>query len=391
VANTVFDTTVKHVAVKNTAYERDDALRAERLAVFNIQGAWQALPAMQAAFRRWFHQYLSPTTLTELERHEQSAFGHLWPAALAFINNPATTVRGGVGRIAAEMRETRRCFIRAASSELAAAMGDAGIATIVEGPVTLGGKRCIGVICDHQSAMTIEAAKRRVVLGLRDAARFREFGPFESVDIVMQWPHVFVCHTVRGGAILPAGAFISTAVLADAAEFEVAGHHIADVPVPADELAKGVSVRSWDIPLVSAAVQLHGSLAGFMFAMMQGAAMATEMLRHRLSASSTALSRRTLSQAIAEERRRALMSHQELAALLGPRRHDGPEHEAFVRAEEELSSIVSRLTYGDRTGVVELGLEEFEDWMERATCGGEALNAAIARLVDAALAAHSRA
>jgi len=391
VANTVVDTTVKHIASKNAAYERDEALKAERLIVFNIQGAWRALPAMQTGFRRWFGRYADASPLAELERNERSVYGHLWPVALAFINNPATAVRGGVDRVAAEIKDTRRRFTRSVIVEVGAAMAGDGTARIVEGPVVLGGKQCLGVICDHRSALTVEAAKRRVVLALRQAARLKEWALFESVDISMQWRHVFVCHTVQGRAVLPAGAFISTSALADATDFEVAGHHTADLPVPAAELVEGLSLRAWDLPLVSAAVALHGHLARFMFAMMQGAAIMAEVRRYGLSGSPVAASLRTTSQAITEERRRALMSYQDLTALLHSHKHENSKGGPFLRVQEGLESIVERLTFGDLAGVRTLGMEDFEAWMELAASDGVALNGTIAGLVDLALAAYSKA
>jgi hypothetical protein len=391
VANTVFDATVKHIAAKNTTYERDEALKAERLVLFNIQGAWQALPTMQSGFRRWFSRYAEASALAELERNERSVYGHLWPTTLAFINNPATVVKGGADRVAAEIKDTRRRFIRAIGTEVRAAMDEDGSARVVEGPVILGGKQCLGVICDHHSALTVETAKRRVVLALRQAARFREWAPFESVDISMQWRRVFVCHSVQGRAVQPAGAFIFTSVLTDATDFEVAGHHTADLPVPAEELAEHLSLRMWDLPLVSAAVALHGHLASFMFAMMQGATIMAEMHRHELSGSPVAASLRTTSQAITEGRRRALMSYQDVAALLESHKREGSEEGPFLHLQNELQPIVERLTFGDLAGVRTLGMEDFEKWMELAASDGAALNVAIAGLVDLALAAYSNA
>jgi len=158
-ANTVFDTTAKHIASKNTDYERDEALKAERLLIFNIQGAWQALPPMQAGFRRWFSRHAGIEALSELERNERSSYGHLWPTALAFINNPTVAVRGGAGRVAAEMRDTRRRFTRSILTEVVAAMSLDGTARTVDGPVVLDDKQCLAVICDHRSAVTIEALR----------------------------------------------------------------------------------------------------------------------------------------------------------------------------------------------------------------------------------------
>jgi hypothetical protein len=83
VANTVLDATVKHIATKNTTYERDEALKAERLILFNIQGAWQTLSSMQSGFRRWFGRHADALALAELERNERSVYGHLWPTTLA--------------------------------------------------------------------------------------------------------------------------------------------------------------------------------------------------------------------------------------------------------------------------------------------------------------------
>jgi hypothetical protein len=344
---------------------------------------------MQTGFRQWFDRHVRASALAELERNERSVYGHLWPTTLAFINNPGTAVRGGVDRIAAEMRDTRRRFTRAIAAEVRAAMSEGGAARIVDGPVMLGGKQCLGVICDHRSAMTVDSTKRRVVVALRQATRFKEWALFESVDISMQWPHVFVCHAVKGRAVLPAGAFISTSVLADATDFEVAGHHTADLPVPAEELAQHLSLRIWDLPLVSAAVALHGDLARFMFAMMQGAAIMTEVRRHGLSSAPVAGSLRTMSQAITDGRRRALLSHQDLTALLESHKRDNSDGGPLFRAQKELEVIVERLTFGDLTGVRTLAMEDFERWMELAASDGAALNVAIAGLVDLALAAHS--
>jgi hypothetical protein len=305
------------------------------------------------------------------------------------INNPGTAVRGGVDRVAADIRDIRRLFTRAIGAEVRAAMTEDGTVRVVEGPVMLGGKQCLAVICDHKLALAVEAAKPRVVLALRRAARFREWAPFESVDISTHWPHVFVCHSVQGRGLLPAGAFISTAVLADATDFEVAGYHTADLPVPADELAERLSLRTWNLPLVSAAVALHGHLAAFMFAMMQGAAIVTEVRRHELSGSAVASSLRTTSQSITEERRRALLAYEDVVALLQSRQHEGGDREPFLRVQGELESTVQRLTFGDLTGARTLGLEEFEEWLELATAAGTTLNATIASLVDVALAAYS--
>jgi hypothetical protein len=126
-----------------------------------------------------------------------------------------------------------------------------------------------------------------------------------------------------------------------------------------------------------------------MFAMMQGATIMAEVRRHELSGPPVAASLRMTSQAITEERRRALMSYQDLTALLESHKHESSEGWSFLHLQQELESIVERLTFRDLAGVRTLGMEDFEGWMELAASDGAALNAAIAGLVDLALAAYS--
>jgi hypothetical protein len=218
-------------------------------------------------------------------------------------------------------------------------MAPDGTARTVDGPIVLDGKQCLAVICDHRSAATVDAAKPRVVRALRQAARFKKWAPFESVDISVQWPHVFVCHTVRGLAVLPAGAFISTAVLTDSPDFEVAGHHVADLPVSAGVLASGLALQVWDLPLVSAAVALHANLSQFMFAMMQGAATMEAQRHNSLSGTAVSASLRATSEAITAARRGVVIAYQHFAALLEAH-VNGATGGAFGHALGELDAIV---------------------------------------------------
>lgn len=386
IASTVFDATVKHIASKNARFERKEELKAERLAIFNIQGAWRTLPAMQTSFRRWFGTYVDPPTLAALERNERSVYDHLWPTAFAFISNPDRAVRGGVGRIAAELGDRRRRFTTAVATEAKSAMDGAGCVRIVEGPVLAGGKQCLGVVCDHKSAVTVEAAKSRIVLALRRAARPKEWEPFESVDLCMQWPHTFVCHTVRGRAVLSAGAFISTTALTEGGEFSVAGHHLADLPVPRD-VFEALSVPVWDLPLVSAAVDLHSHLARFVFAMMQGGAIIHEVRRLDLSNMDPATtSLRATARAITDERQRTLVAHMELDALLQCREGSERDPSACALVRTEVQRIVEAVTFGDRAGVLTIDADEFEAWIGLVSAGLP-LNAAIAGVIDLAVGA----
>jgi len=176
-------------------------------------------------------------------------------------------------------------------------------------------------------------------------------------------------------------------VLTDSADFEVAGHHIADLPVSAGALASSLALYVWDLPLVSASVTLHANLAQFMIAMMQGTATMEAQRHNSLSGPAISASLGATSEAITVARRGVVIAYQHLAALL--QAHvNGTTAGAFGQVLGELEAVVQGLTFGDVEGVRTLGLEDFEEWMGLAASDGARLNGVIAGLIDVALAAY---
>ncbi len=240
-----------------------------RLLLYNLARAWEALTGMQREYGHWFGVHEDRGKLAELQDHEARTYRHLWAIASEVIYPRVKDSQHSISGIEREISVRRRNFLASLSRELSAVLVGVGSHRIECGPLNIDGKRCLVVVCDHESAASMEAQREAVVLAIWRATRNGGWRPLEWTPISVEWPHVFVTHILRGRALASAGTFLSSFVLFGIEkDFEIKAHHLADQPVPErDYLATGVIL--WELPVLSGLGAFVGSVSAFMLTVMQ--------------------------------------------------------------------------------------------------------------------------
>jgi hypothetical protein len=365
VARHVLEATAGHLALKNPAAGLPET-NAGSLLLLNLGNAWEALPAMQTEFRRWFARYVSAQKLDDLESHERGTFCHLWAVAFAFVHSPQERIVGGAMSLERRTEEQRRNFVRRLREEVAAVMAGDGTVRVSEGPHVIDGRRCLVVVCDHAKLEMMETLRSAVVLAIWRAAQAGNWQHLEWTPLLIEWPHIFVTHILRGMALQPAGSYLSSdVVFGTVSDFEVSAHHIMELPVPvADFDALGIAV--WDSPLLAAALAFQGNLSAFALTMLRFPSLVDLAARYGLTDDVLEPSLTAFSREITVLRRTASDRFEELLNLLRPL-----QSRSDVRlnlADDWLQQLEQRCGFclfaakGDTT--VEITPTLFADWVD---------------------------
>ena len=382
----VAEATASHLALKNLASAELSETNAGPLLVLNLGNAWQVLAAMQAEFRRWFAPYVPARRLDEIESHERSTFGHLWIVAFAFVYSPQDRIMGGAASLERRIQSQRREFVRRLREEVSAVMAGHGTARICEGPHVIDGRRCLVVVCDHATLATMETLRSAVVLALWRAARAGNWQHLEWTPLLIEWPHIFVTHILRGMALQPSGSYLSSLVLfGTVSDFEVSAHHIIELAVPvADFDALGIAV--WDSPLLAAALAFQGNLSAFALTMLRFPSLVELAARYGLTDDVLEPSLKAFSREITALRRTASDRFEELLNLLRPlqSRSDVRLNLAddwLQRLEQHCSNCLFAAK-GDTT--VEITPTRFADWVDSFQENSGEIGAVVRGIVELA-------
>jgi hypothetical protein len=382
VAHRILETMVLHLARKNFPDGGKSESKPGGLLVMNLALGWQALGLMQSEFRRWFSRYLPPEALAELELHENSVYTHLWPAAFAFVYSEEAL--GNAARVVeAELRDQRRFFLRGVLRETQAALGSGGPVEVLEGRHRIAEKTCLVVVCDHENLREADAKRPEVLRAFWRATRFRQWRAFEWTPLTVEWSHILVVHAVRGRALSATGSFISTTTLFGSdTELKVSTHHLLPMPVDLNSLG----IRTWDSPLISAAIAYQGHFGLFMLTMLRFGSIAQAAIQHALDESALDSALAAYSRELSRLRRNVISAFEDLIGLLhlwrcGLREPDGRLDRWLARLEE----INKPLLLLGETGNVTLTLNMFMDWLTQVTQNATEVQTLLNEILDCSL------
>ncbi len=356
------EATAEHLAVKNPASNPPAETNGGRLLLVNLGNAWRVLAAMQSEFHRWFGRYVSPRPLDEIDSHESKTFLHLWVVASAFVQAPAERVIGGASSLEPRIEAQRQELLRLLREELEKVVApEGGAARVSEGHHVIDGRVCLVVVCNHLHLATMEALRSEIVLAVWRAAQKSNLTELAWTPLTIEWPHVFMTHTLRGKALQSAGSFLSSPVLfVTLSDFRVAAHHVAALPVPVADF-EALAIEIWDSPLLAAALGLQGGLAAFVLTMTRFGPLVDLASRYGLSDEALEPCLASFAKEISALRRVAADQSADLSNLLEALRRIGSARDWLVRLERCCNSIL--LANGGENVV--LTPAAFEDWLGR--------------------------
>ena len=375
------EVSVLHLATKNFGSDSLADSKAGRLLVINLGVAWKQLQRIQHEFRQWFAKYIPDAGLSELERHEEATFAHLWPVVFAVVYSPYAGCGMGEGALESGLREERRAFVRGLRRELTNVLGAQERARVLEGPYCLADKRCLLALCDHSSVAEVERTQEEIIKAAWRATRFKEWKPLEYTHLEAAWSDLLFVHTVRGKALSGAGHFVSTlSLFASEADFVVKPHHRAQLPVALDV----VGVPTWDLPVVAGAQLLAARAGLFTFAMMTFPAVAEAAEEFRLEAEHLECWLRKYSREITALRSKAVTAFEDLLALLRnslDTANGGP----IAEVSKRLEMICEPLLLLDGSSNVTLTPERFGEWAAYVLSHPRDLQNVVTELVEFSL------
>lgn len=245
----------------HVANDEDD--KAGHLFLVNLGSAWDALRSMQREFRTRFGRFYPSGRLADLDAHEQSNFRHLWAVAVA-MRYERRCILSSVGQMmAAEIARRRSYFLESVKVEVNIALGEYGITSVREKPWVLNGVPHLCIVIDYHAPDAVETIAPRVVEAVWRAAQSGGWRPLEWKPLEIEWPKIVLVNLVRGKALLPACATLSTSVfLATPEAIEVKPHHYCGIPMSPEEFEAG-GFQLWGSPLLRAVVSLHGNVLAF--------------------------------------------------------------------------------------------------------------------------------
>lgn len=317
VAHLTLEETLKHIILKNKMPVGESAEEGPKgVLVYNLGSAWEALSSMQVEFRRWFSRYISPQSLQQLEHHEITTFRHLWAVAYNFIYEPLQHITGGAAALERTMAHKRREFLRHLREEVGSIMAVSGTARVMEDSYIIDGKTSLVIVCDHNFVDTIEPLRPKVVLAIWRAAQAPGWRNQEWQPLIIEWPHIFVTHTLQGKALFAGGASLTSLVFfATEADFEVQGHHLFQFPIGNSEYALlGISI--WEAPLLPAVLNLQGAFLTFVFTLSRFYGLMKVALEYNLTDENLQQHLDTFSQEVSMLRRNSLQAFEDVLALL---------------------------------------------------------------------------
>lgn len=382
VARRAVDLSLIHLGNKNFGLSAPAESQEARLAIVNLAAAWKSLRELQLGFRRWFGRYVSEQKLDELERHEVSTFGHLWPVAFALVHEPNAGV-DGVSRLKVTVSQRRLEFLRGISSEVGQALGTTERVTVRAEPYRLDRKSCLTVVCDHDALAAVDVKRADVLQALWRASRLRAWRPFEATPLEIEWTDILVVHTVRGKAVASAGASVSLQALFGAEErFDVKPHHTLPVPVGLDELG----VAMWESPAVKKILEFQASVVSFLLAAGRFESIVQAAGEYALNDEAIAIALESWSTESSRLRREAAQLCDEVALIVSRDRHEeGTAGGPIDHVLAELTGISSRWLMTNSSDVVWTPTA-FMAWANEIGSRPDAINVLTTELIDLVIA-----
>ena len=337
VAHLTLGESLRHVLLKiNSSNESVGAGEGDRL-LFNLSSALEALPSMQMQFRRWFFRYVPPHELQELEIHETTSFKHLWAVAFNFIHSPNVVVEGGAAALERGIAFKRREFLRHLKEHLGSVMSVRGTVTVLEKYVVIDGTPNLVIVCNHDCLNSMETARPKVVQAIWEAAQAQSWQNLEWHPLVLEWPRMFVTHTIGGRALFAGGTSLNSFVIfGTLADFKVHAIHLLDMPVSNNEYS-ALGLRMWETPLLPAVINFQGAFLAFIFTLPRFYGLMKVATEYGLSDEHLQRYLRTFSKEITSLRSKAQECLEDVTALLTILPHAAPDKKELVDNLQQLS------------------------------------------------------
>lgn len=261
--------TVQYAAEQSGSPVDQSENRAYQQFLANLGRAWEALRIMQDEFRKHFATLCTGGRLDTLEAHERSNFRHLWATAFGMRYERQRHVPD-VGRmIEPDIARRRSQFLQCVRDETSAVAGDSAAVCVREAPWMIDGTPSLCITLDYSSLEPIEVTTPRILQAVWRAAQAGGWRDLEWKPIEIEWPKIAVVALVRGKALAPACAQLSTATaFCPSDTFEVKAHHHFTLPVEREDFERG-GFDLWKSPLLRAAIALQDSVLAFVVANMR--------------------------------------------------------------------------------------------------------------------------
>jgi len=331
------------------------------LLLTNLNSSWSALCTMQTEFRRWFSRYISADKLVALETHECGTFYHLWAVAYSFVNEPLSRVLDPLF-LEGQIKHKRWQFLNGLIQRLTYVMSEGGSVKISEGPHLVNEKQCLVVVCDHASLNSIAAKLGEVVSAIWQTSQSVGWRNMEWTPLIIEWPYIFVTHTLRGRGLYPGGTHLSSFVLfGTESEFEVKNHHIIGLSVSMRDY-RALGLELWDSPLLSAVQKFQEDVVSFIFTLSRYYSFYSLATEYGLTDAALKSCIETFSQETSNIRRSAQVSFEDLRNLMMLQIKTSPTGEDTLLSRIENLYKETLLVRDSEQSAITITLERFMDW-----------------------------
>lgn len=362
--------------------------RETNLILLNLASSWEVLRSMQGEFRRHFDGLVAVERLSELEKHEQSNFRHLWAVAFAF-RYERRCHRQNIGQmVEAETGRRRAQFLQALKSEVSLAGGNSAKVTVRESPWILDNIPHLCIVCDCNSLAALETAPRDVIEALWRASQAGGWRSQEWRPIEIEWPKVALVPLVGGKAVTPAVAVNPAMLFFSATKpFEVKlFHHLAMSMRPEDFASGGFTV--WESPLLRSSVALLSNVIAFVLTHARAYRLVLLIFEQGLGQVDADRILVRFSRELSAVLKPAQRSYAELVTILDAM----VDSEAKARWKLELHRLCRALLFDvNEDTTISLNLDSLTAWMGTFQKDSEDAKQLIAEIMAAALSGRSEA
>jgi hypothetical protein len=259
----ILNVTVLYLAEHKGHIANEEDNKATHLLLANLGFAWALLPKMQNEFRARFGALYEREAIELLEKYERSNFRHLWAAAFAMRHERHRRVSGVCQVVEAEIERRKTQFIKILATEISSALNGTGTVQVKQTPWFLNDVPHLCIACDHESPEGFDTKLPNIVTAIWRATQSGGWRELEWKPLEIEWPRVALINLVRGKALLPSFASISTASLfLESETFKVQPFHYMATLVSAEAFANtGFGV--WESPLLRSAIDLQAKVLAF--------------------------------------------------------------------------------------------------------------------------------
>lgn len=264
VTSKVVDTALVYLSEKTKEHPpTEDELKQIRLALVNFVFAWLAQKPMQAEFRKQFLNLASESRLEELEKFEISNFKNLWPSVFALQSLRNQSIPNVSKTVWTELKWKRQMFLEELKSKLENLFKGKGSVKIQSSRWELNGQSNLCIVCDYSNPSDLESTLPKTISSIWKSCHSVDWRLLEWKPLELEWENIAVVNLIRGKALQPAASIISTATLfAGNDSFEPKFFHYAQQPI-SDEVFYLREFRTWENPLLRAAVELLNEIVSF--------------------------------------------------------------------------------------------------------------------------------